>query len=128
MEIGRFLVVGALNFVFTFALFTFALKFLAIGYIAALFCAWIAGNILTYILNFNWVFRPEEKLQFRWRFVKYLTAGALSFSFNALAISVLVELARLDPFWAQVWIMPFIVVINFVAAKYWSLRKSKNHI
>jgi putative flippase GtrA len=91
-EISRFLVVGGLNFVFTFMVFTLALKALAIGYAAALLLAWLAGNILTYILNFTWVFRPEAKLHFRGRFVKYLSAGALSLSLNLLALSALVEL------------------------------------
>lgn len=128
IEISRFLVVGSLNFVFTFCVFTASLKALEISYLAALFLAWLAGNILTYILNFTWVFRPEAKLHFRGRFVKYLTAGALSLSLNLLALSAMVELAKLDPFWSQVWIMPFIILFNFITAKLWSLRKSKDQV
>ena len=125
-EISRFLVVGGLNFVFTFMVFTLALKTLAIGYVAALLLAWLAGNILTYTLNFIWVFQPEAQLHFRGRFVKYLSAGALSLGLNLLALSALVELGKFDPFWSQVWIMPFTILFNFTAAKFWSLRKSRD--
>jgi putative flippase GtrA len=112
--------------VFTFTVFTLALEALAFGYIAALVVACLAGNILTYILNFSWVFQPEENLHFRGRFAKYLTAGAFSLGLNLLALSALVELGKFDPFWSQVWIMPFIIVFNFTSAKFWSLRKSKD--
>ncbi len=124
-EIFRFLVVGGTNFIFTFVVFTVALKVLNIGYVAALLLAWFSGNILTYTLNFIWVFRPEERLNFRGRFFKYLTAGALSISLNLAALSALVELWSFDPLWSQVVIMPFIIVFNFGTAKYWSLRKAR---
>ena len=122
-EIYRFLLVGGLNFVFTFLVFTAALKLLGIGYVFALLLAWIAGNLLTYSLNFIWVFKPETKLNFGVRFVKYLTAGALSIGMNLLALAVMVELAELDPFRSQVILLPCIVGFNFLTAKFWSLRK-----
>ncbi|MEM9670727.1 MAG: GtrA family protein [Pseudomonadota bacterium] len=124
-EISRFLAVGGLNFGFTFLIFIIALEMIGIGYLAALLLAWISGNILTYVLNFIWVFQPEAKLTFRGRFFKYLTAGAFSICLNLLALSVLVEFGGYDPFWSQVMIMPFIVIFNFAAAKFWSLRKKE---
>jgi putative flippase GtrA len=122
-EIGRYLVVGGLNFVLTFAIFTSALNLLGLGYVVALLLSWLAGNVMTYVLNFVWVFRPEAKLRFRARFAKYLTAGAMSVGLNLVVLTVLVEVGGMDPFWAQVWIMPFIVVFNFASAKFWSLRR-----
>lgn len=122
-EISRFLIVGGINFVFTFAVFTGALKGIKLGYLTSLLLAWISGNILTYTLNFIWVFRPENRLDYGTRFVKYLTAGGFSVGLNLLALSLLVELGQFDPFWSQVAIMPVIVIFNFATAKFWSLRK-----
>ncbi|WP_298922056.1 GtrA family protein [uncultured Roseobacter sp.] len=116
---------GGINFVFTFLVFTTALKVLSIGYAAALLLSWFAGNILTYTLNFLWVFRPEAKLSFRGRFFKYLTAGSLSISLNLAGLTALVEIGGFDPFWSQVLIMPFVIVFNFTTAKFWSLRKDE---
>lgn len=122
-EISRFLIVGGVNFVFTFAVFTGALKGMHLGYLTSLLIAWVSGNILAYTLNFIWVFRPADRLKYGRRFVKYLTAGGFSIGLNLLALLLLVELGEFDPFWSQVGIMPAIVIFNFATAKYWSLRK-----
>ncbi|PWE34469.1 hypothetical protein DD563_14985 [Pelagicola sp. LXJ1103] len=124
MEMSRFLLAGGVNFVFTFLVFTGALKVMHTGYVAALLLAWISGNILTYVLNFVWVFRPEDRLSFGMRFFKYLTAGAFSIAANLMALSALVEIGGFDPFWAQLIVMPFIIAFNFIAAKFWSLKKA----
>ena len=123
-ELLRFLVVGGVNFVFTFAVFTVALKLLQLNQLVALLMAWIAGNILTYVLNFTWVFRPQAEFGFGLRFVKYMTAGGVSVGFNLIALYVLADLGGHDPFWSQVAIMPVIILFNFAAAKFWSLRKA----
>jgi putative flippase GtrA len=122
-EIFRFLLVGAVNFVFTFLVFTLALQVFHLGYALALLLAWITGNVFTYILNFLWVFRLEEKLNFKGRFLKYLTAGAASISVNLVVLSMLVEIGKFDPFWSQFFVTPFIILFNFVTAKFWSLSR-----
>lgn len=121
-EFSRFLVVGGINFVFTFVVFVTSLKVFGIPYIIALILASVWGNILTYTLNFIWVFKPEERLNFRSRFVKYMFANLSSLCFNVVALAILVELGRFDPFWSQVTLIPFIVAFNFSTAKWWSLR------
>ncbi|MDU9004319.1 GtrA family protein [Sedimentitalea todarodis] len=123
-EFPRFLVVGAINFVFTFLVFTGTLKLLGLPYIAALLISWVLGNILTYVLNFLWVFRPEPTLNFGRRFVKYLTAGTASVAMNVAALTALVELGGYDPFWSQVALIPAIIAVNFSTAKWWSLRRN----
>lgn len=123
-EVSRFLLVGAVNFVFTFLVFTLAIKVLQIDHLLALLVAWVAGNLLTYVLNFIWVFRPEARLRFGGRFAKYLTAGGVSISINLAALYGLVDLSGYDAFWSQVAIMPIIILFNFVATKFWSLRKA----
>ena len=41
----------------------------------ALFVSWAVGMAFSYVLNFTWVFRPEEKLQFKARLAKYFAAN-----------------------------------------------------
>jgi putative flippase GtrA len=91
-QIGRFLVVGGVNFIFTFAVFTVALKVLQLNHLMALLMAWTAGNILTYMLNFIWVFRPEARFGFGLRLVKYMVAGGVSVGFNLIALYVLADM------------------------------------
>ncbi|WP_375570100.1 GtrA family protein [Seohaeicola saemankumensis] len=123
-QIVRFLIVGGVNFLFTFAIYASALNLLDLPYVIALVLAWLLGNILTYVLNFLWVFRPERQLNFRTRFVKYLGAGAVSVTLNVVILSGLVEIGGMDPLLAQAVLIPFIVVGNFTAAKWWSLRQA----
>ena len=124
-ELFRFLLVGGVNFIFTFCVFTAVLKISDGAYIVALILASLTGNVLTYTLNFIWVFRPETRLSYSGRFLKYLTAGSASIGLNLIALTVLVEVGGGDPFWSQVIIIPFIVVFNFLTAKFWSLRKER---
>ena len=122
IEATKFTVVGAANFVLTFVVFTVMLKLLDVNYLISLASAWVVGMIFSYILNFLWVFRPEEKIQFRSRFVKFTIASVLSIALNMVALSYIVESTDADPFIVQVVLIPFIVVFNFSTAKFWSLR------
>lgn len=120
---SKFLVIGAGNFVFTFVVFTTLLEVLKTGYITALVTASLLGSVLTYVFNFIWVFRPEAKLNFKGRFVRYLLAGSVSVGLNIVLLAALVEIGGFDPFWAQVGLIPFIVIFNFSTANWWSFKQ-----
>ena len=124
IEVSKFTLVGAANFVLTFVVFTVMLKVLGINYLLSLATAWIVGIIFSYVLNFVWVFKPEQKVQFRSRFFKFFLAGLLSMALNMLVLSYLVERTDCDPFYVQFALIPMIVIFNFSTAKYWSLRPS----
>ena len=126
IEATKFTIVGAVNFVFTFIVFTVMLKVLDVDYLLSLVTAWIVGMIFSYVLNFCWVFKPEQKIQFRARFVRYTLASVLSIALNILALHYIVERTGFDPFYIQMALIPFIVVFNFSTAKYWSLAQPRN--
>ena len=79
--------------------------------------------LFSYALNFSWVFKPEQKIQFRARFVRFFLASVLSIALNILALSYIVEHTDFDPFHVQMALIPFIVVFNFSTAKFWSLKQ-----
>ncbi len=122
VEIPRYLAVGALNAAFTFVIFVASLYVFRLHYLVALTVATGAGMILTYWLNFVWVFRPELRLRFEDRFVKYLVTNIATLGVNLVALSLVVEHTGLSPLYAQAVIMGAIVAVNFAAAKWWSLR------
>jgi putative flippase GtrA len=122
VEATKFTLVGAANFVLTFVVFTLLLKAFSLHYLLSLFVAWVVGMSVSYTLNFLWVFMPQEKIQFKARFFKFLLASALSIGLNLLALRFLVERTAWDPFYVQLGLIPFIVGFNFSTAKYWSLR------
>ena len=126
IEATKFTLVGAANFVLTFIVFTAMLKLLGVNYLLSLVAAWVVGMLFSYVLNFAWVFKPEQKIQFRARFFRFFLAGVLSIALNMLALSYIVERTDFDPFYVQMVLIPFIVVFNFSTAKYWSLRPSSD--
>lgn len=122
IEFSKFTVVGAVNFVFTFVLFYLLVRVLRANYLIALVVASLLGMILTYLLNYRWVFKPEQVLAFKGRLIKYIFAGFLSISLNAIALGYIVERTDFDPFYVQTALIPLIVFFNFSTAKYWSMR------
>ena len=122
IEVTKFTLVGAANFVLTFIVFTAMLKALSVNYLFSLGAAWVVGMLFSYVLNFAWVFKPEQKIQFKTRFLKFFLASAFSIVLNMLVLRYIVEQTNFDPFYVQMALIPFIIVLNFSTAKYWSLR------
>lgn len=124
IEVTKFTLVGAANFVLTFIVFTAMLKALSVNYLFSLGAAWVVGMLFSYVLNFSWVFKPEQKIQFKARFLRFFLASAFSIALNMLVLSYIVEHTDFDPFYVQMVLIPLIVVFNFSTAKYWSLCPS----
>lgn len=122
IQVTKFTLVGLVNTVLTFVIFFVLLRVFDINYIVALTATWAVGIIFSYLLNFSWVFKPEQNLQFKERFVKYLLSYLLSFALNIFALNYIVEHSGFDPFYIQTALIPFIVIINFTTSKFWSLR------
>jgi putative flippase GtrA len=118
------MLVGAANFILTLVVFTMMLKAMSANYLLSLSVAWIVGFSFSYVLNFSWVFRPEEKIQFKARFLKYFLSNIFSILLNMLILAFMVELTNTDPYYVQLALIPLIVVFNFSTAKYWALRSS----
>lgn len=124
IEITKFTVVGALNFGLTFIIFFTFLKLYKSGYLVALSLAWVIGVIFSYVLNYVWVFKPDDRLEFKERFAKYFMAYLFSFILNLIALRFIVEKYGFDPFYVQTALIPCIVILNFSTSKLWSLRHS----
>lgn len=126
VEFSRFTVVGTVNFVFTFILFYIFVKVLKINYLLALISVSMLGMILTYTLNYIWVFKPEKNLVFKDRLLKYILSGFISILLNVLALNYIVTKTQFDPFYVQLTLIPAIVIFNFSTAKLWSLKHANS--
>jgi len=126
IELSKFTIVGGINFIFTFILFYILVKEVKINYLFALVVVSLLGMIMTYTLNYVWVFKTEEELKFSGRLLKYILAGFLSISLNAIILKYIVECTKSDPFYVQLALIPLIVIFNFSTAKFWSLRPERN--
>lgn len=125
-EALRFLAVGGANFVLTFLLFYSLFRIWKIDYSVALLVSWAVGMIFTYVFNFLWVFRPDGAISSHSRVAKYITTQVVSIGLNILTLRFVVETFGFDAFYVQCALIPAIVLFNYAAAKFWSLRRNTN--
>jgi putative flippase GtrA len=116
-------IVGFSNFLVTGAVYYILLRVLFVWYPISFMLSWGIGVLYTYLINFIWVFKPEEKIEFKHRLWKYFLVYATSLIVNLTLLTYIVEVFSLDPFWSQFLIIPIVVLINFIGIKYWALRK-----
>lgn len=119
----KYVIVGIINFVLSLLLFLLLLKVFGIAYLVVFTITWLFGILLTYIINFIWVFKPEDKIEFRKRLPKYFLVYLASYLVNLFILRLIVENYGYDPFWVQFFILPLVVLINFFGFKYWALNK-----
>lgn len=122
IEFIKYLFVGGANFLLSMVLFLILLKVLVVDYILSFTITWLFGILLTYCINFLWVFKPSEKLEMKKRFPKYFLVYLLSFFVNIILLKYMVNTFGYDPFWIQFLIIPLIILINFVGFKFWALK------
>ena len=116
--------VGIINFVLSILFFLLLLKVFGIAYLVVFTVTWLFGILLTYVINFIWVFKPEDKIVFRKRLPKYFLVYLTSYIVNIIILRLIVENYGYDPFWVQFFILPLVVMINFFGFKYWALVKT----
>ena len=114
--------VGGINFVFGTAVYFILLHTLHFHYLVAFTISWLLGVFLTYVINFLWIFKPEDKLSFRSRLLKYVVVYLSSYLINIWLLKSITELIQKDPFYIQFGILPIVMLINFLGMKFWSLK------
>jgi len=120
----KYLFIGGLSTIFSFIVFTICLYGFKIHYVVSFLIAGILSILLTYTLNFIWVFKPEDKFQLKKRFINYFWTNFLAFLVNLFILHYIVSKTGYDPLYVQMVIMIPIVTINFLVAKFWSMKKA----
>lgn len=121
-EFFKYAIVGFINLAFSLVMFYLFLNIFKMPYLLVFNITWILGIVLTYVINFVWVFKPDDKLQFKKRFIKYFLVYVSSYLVNIYLLQHVVENYGYDPFWVQFFILPLVVLINFFGFKYWALK------
>jgi putative flippase GtrA len=122
LQFYKYVLVGLVNAALSTLVYLFCLRILTMHYLWAFSISWLFGILLTYVINFLLVFKPDEKLEFRKRLPKYFIVYCLSYTLNLLLLKILVSTTQADPFYLQFLILPLVIVINFTGFKYWALK------
>jgi putative flippase GtrA len=122
IQFAKYLFVGGINFLFGLATYFICLRVLHLYYLVAFSLSWLIGVLLTYIINFVWIFKLQEKLNFKARLAKYVSIYIVSYLANVALLKLLTQLTHGDPFFLQFGIIPVVMLINFSGMKYWALK------
>lgn len=123
----KYVLVGGFNYVSSLLFFVFLTKVIGINYLIVFTITWIYGILITYCLNYLWVFKPEKRLIFKIKFLKYFIVYITSFSLNFIALHWIVENIYRDPIMVQLVILPFVMLFNFLGFRNWALTPPVAH-
>lgn len=124
----RFLLVGGINTVFGYAVFT-ALYLAAghvIGYLGSLYISYVVGVSLAFVLHRRVTFRAHETgghpvLDF----LRFASVYVVSLAVNTIGLPLLVEFGHLPALGAQAIMVVVTTVISYLGHKYFSFRRGR---
>ena len=122
LQFYKYVAVGISNAALSTLVYLACLRIVKMHYLGAFTISWLFGVLFTYVINFAFVFKPEEKLEFRKRLPKYFLVYCTSYAINVVLLKLLVSTTQGDPFYLQFLVLPLVIVINFTGFKYWALR------
>lgn len=121
-QFWKYAVVGGFNFAISLGLYILLIKHFKTNYLLAYVLTWLFGMLLTYALNFLWVFKVSNKIVVKKFLPKYIVIYGSSFLLNLFMLKHLVENKNLDPMLTQFFLIPLVVLYNFAGMKFWSFK------
>lgn len=119
----RFLLVGVANTAFGYAII-FSLMYLAsVSPEISNFFGYLAGLVLSYILNRNFTFRSIQKRSAE--FGRFLLVFGFAYSSNLVALLVFIRVLFIGPGASQILAGGVYIVTSYLLNKYYVFRPSK---
>jgi putative flippase GtrA len=116
----RFLVVGAVNTLFSYAVYA-AMLFVGLSYVYANFIALITGILFSFRTQGTYVFRSREKNLFG----RFVLCWAVIYVANIFFIKLMMQIG-FDAYVAGALALPPIVLLSYYAQKLLVFRVSKS--
>lgn len=122
-EKSRFLAVGGLNAVLSYAIFAGMYFLLAehIHYMFVLVLVTIICNLVSYVNQKLLVFRTRGR--FAQEFARFVTVNLTGSGIGFVLFPVAIELLEMNPYIAQAAIMVLIVTVSYLGHKHFSFRR-----
>ena len=120
-QIVKFLSVGLLNVIVGYGSFFILLNYL--NYLVALLVAHFIGVTNSFIWNKLWVFKTKTVSIIE--FLRFNVVYALVYLTNAGSLYVCVDIFKVDPRPAQLFLLPVVTIISFFGQKLWTFHEKK---
>ncbi|MBT3318526.1 MAG: GtrA family protein [Clostridia bacterium] len=132
LQFGKFIVVGAINFLVDFGIFKLLTVVFGMLVAPANVISYTSGVVNSFLLNRYWTFKIKHKFV-SVHFVKFVFVNLVSLGVNTLAVWVLVELYRFsDGFfgvqnlYAKLIATVFSFTVNFAGNKFLVFKDDKS--
>jgi putative flippase GtrA len=120
IQLIQFSLVGGSGFLVNLAVYTFALDYLHIHYLAAATLSFLVAASNNYLWNRIWTFR-DQRGHLALQGIRFFVVSALAYGTNLLFLSAFVHLG-LGKVVAQVAAIVLVTPVNFIGNKLWSFR------
>ena len=112
-EFRRFLLVGTLNFVFTYALY-YACLFLGTGYAVAFSISYFSGMVFAWLVNSLYSFSTRPRLR---RLVPYGVVATINYLIGLQLLRWLVESLGVAEVLAPILVIAVLVPLSFLGTR-----------
>jgi len=116
----KFIAVGILNTIFSYAIYAFLL-FIGLSYIKALLFSTIAGVVFNYFSYGKIIFLGFKN---RVIFCKFFFTYILIYLVNTLLLSILITFYFVSPLVGQVVCIPPSVLLSWLLMNYWVFKRN----
>ncbi len=131
LQFGKFLVVGAINFLVDFGIFKLLTVVFGMLTVPANVISYTAGVLNSFLLNRYWTFKIQHKFA-SVHFVKFVFVNLVSLGVNILAVWVLIDLYQFNDglfgvqnLYAKLIATVFSFTVNFAGNKLLVFRENQ---
>ena len=117
----KFGFVGILNTTITFVVYTLLVK-LGVYYVIANVIGFCAGAANSYAINSRWVFASRKDIA---EAARFFTISGVCLAISSALIYFFVDVANFQKIVAQVFVIPVVMIINFVLNKLWVFGRER---
>ncbi len=119
----KFSLIGVLNTIIHYTVFYYLYSIIGFHHLMASATGFGLAVVHSFLLNKHWTFRHHQAS--RYQFSKFIVISLFSLVINLSGMIFFVELLVFNPLLAQLIMIAFTLVINFVGNKYWSFKSKK---
>ena len=119
----KFIIVGCLNTLVDFGIFSLLKGFLGVNYIVSQVISYSSGTLNSYIFNKFWTFdnANTKKKTFN-EMIQFIIVNLLSLGASILGLKILINDYSMDYYLAKVIVIFITQTVNFLGYKFWVFK------
>lgn len=117
IQIIKFGLIGAFNFLIDLSIYLFLTRKLALYYILAHVLAFLIANSLSFLLNKNFAFQDKENTKIFFKYLKFLSLTIISLFISSLILFISVKYLSISDIYGKILGTIIAAIWNFLSYK-----------